>query len=101
MISKDEVKKMAELSLIAVEDLELDKLTEEITPVLDYVSEIDKFAVENGNDEYGKDNHDKKPESYNVMREDKVTNEGEEYTERMLREAPQTDGNYLRVKKIL
>ena len=97
MISKDEVKKITELSLIAVEDSELDKLTGEIAPVLDYVSEIDKFAV----DDSEKDKNNEKPELYNVMREDEVTNEKEEYTERMLREAPQIDGNYLRVKKIL
>ncbi len=99
MISKDEVKKIAELSLIAIEDSELDKLTGEIAPVLDYVSEIDKLAVDNGNEKEKAKNE--KPELYNVMREDEVTNEKEEYTERMLREAPQTDGNYLRVKKIL
>jgi len=85
---------MAELSLIAVEDSRLDKLTGEIDSILDYVSEVDKLASEEKQEK-------QKPELYNVMREDEVTNKTGEYTKRLLDEAPNTDGEYLSVKKIL
>lgn len=94
MISRDEVKKIAELSLLAVEEKELDKLTGEIDAILGYVSDIDKLAAKEGSER-------EKPELYNVMREDEVTNAAGEYTERILAEAPRQDGAYVQVKKIL
>jgi len=94
MISRDEVKKLTELALLSVEESEIDTLTGEIDAILDYVSVINELAEsENG--------ERKKPELYNVMREDTVTNKEKEYTKKILDEAPQTDGDYVRVKKIL
>lgn len=94
MIHRDEVKKLAELSLLAVGDAELDKLTGEIDAILEYISEIDTFASEG-------EVVVEKPVLYNVFREDVVTNAKNEYTERILGEAPSRDGDYVRVKKIL
>lgn len=94
MISREEVKKMAELSLLAVEESELDTLAGEIDAILGYVSEINTLAEGEGSEA-------EKPALYNVMREDEVTNEKGEYTERILNEAPQHDGEYVQVKKIL
>lgn len=93
MISKEEVKKMAELSLLAVEESELDTLTGEIDAILGYISEIDSIASDQELRE--------KPELYNVMRDDEVTNKEHEYTERILAEAPRHDGTFVQVKKIL
>ena len=94
MISKDDVKKIAELSLLAVKEEELDKLTGEIDSILDYVSAVDELASEEKEEK-------EKPELYNVMREDAVTNKEGAYTKKILSGAPDTDGDYLRVKKIL
>jgi aspartyl-tRNA(Asn)/glutamyl-tRNA(Gln) amidotransferase subunit C len=94
MIHRDEVKKLAELSLLAVDDAELDKLTGEIDSVLAYVSEIDTFASE------GEEVHEKAG-LYNVFREDEVTNTEGAYTECILNEAPSREGDYVHVKKIL
>lgn len=94
MISRDEVKKLSELLLVAVDDDELDQLTGEIDGILDYISEIDSFTAQG-------DTERKKPELYNVMREDEVTNKSGEYTERIMEQSPDRDGEYLRVKKIL
>jgi len=93
MISREEVKKMAELSLLAVEEEELDKLTGEIDAILGYVSEIDTIASVQTLRE--------KPELYNVMRDDEVTNEENEYTARIMAEVPNHDGTFVKVKKIL
>jgi aspartyl/glutamyl-tRNA(Asn/Gln) amidotransferase C subunit len=94
MISKDDVKKLAELSLLAVEEKELDTLTGEIASILEYVSDIDMLASEEGEER-------EKPELYNVMREDVVIHKKREFTEKILHEAPDRDGDYLRVKRIL
>lgn len=94
MISRDEVKKIAELALLAVDDSELDTLTKEMDSILEYISEINTLTAEI------KDEREK-PLLYNVMREDVVTNKESEYTERILKEMPSTDGQYLAVKKIL
>jgi aspartyl-tRNA(Asn)/glutamyl-tRNA(Gln) amidotransferase subunit C len=94
MISKNEVKKLAELSLLAVDDAEIETLTKEIDDILEYVKDVDEIASK----------HtvvDEKPLLYNVYREDVVTNEPGEYTEKIVKEMPDTEGNYLRVKKIL
>ena len=94
MIHRDEVKKLAELALLAVDDSELDTLTKEMDSILEYISEINTFTADIKNER-------KKPLLYNVMREDEVMHKEGEYTERILKEMPSTDGKYLNVKKIL
>ena len=93
MISKDEVKKLAELSLLKVEDSELEALTGEMDAILEYISDIETLASDAP--------EVTEPELFNVMREDAVTNTPGEYTEKILDNAPDTDGRYVRVKKIL
>lgn len=93
MISRSEVKKLTELSLLSVREEEIDTLRKEIDAILAYVKTVDGLAVQ------GSENN--KPDLYNVYREDVVTNESHEYTEKLVAEMPKTDGTYLRVKKIL
>jgi aspartyl-tRNA(Asn)/glutamyl-tRNA(Gln) amidotransferase subunit C len=94
MISREDVQKLAELSLLAVDEKELDRLTGEIDSILGYVSEIDSFAA-------GAQTAGDKPLLRNIMRDDIVTNKPREYTDAILDQAPDRDGDYLRVKKIL
>ncbi len=94
MISKDEVKKIAELALLAVDEKELDALTKEMDSILEYVSEVNEITSES-------DGSHEEPALINVMREDVATNEPGQYTKKILGEAPSTDGDYLTVKKIL
>jgi aspartyl-tRNA(Asn)/glutamyl-tRNA(Gln) amidotransferase subunit C len=93
MISKDDVKKLAELSLLAVEERELETLAGEIDSILGYVSEVTKLADEEIERE--------KPALRNVMRPDEITNTPGEYTEAIVAQFPDAEGNALRVKKIL
>lgn len=94
MISREEVKKMAELALMTVDDRELDALTNEIDSILGYVSDINLLA-ETG------ERTGEEAVLHNVMRKDEVTNVPGSYTERILTGAPQVSGPYIRVKKIL
>lgn len=93
MISRDDVKKLADLAHLAVDEGELTTLAHEMDEILAYVSEVTKLAGEEGERE--------KPALRNVMRDDVVTNAEREYTERIVAQFPDREGDSLRVKKIL
>lgn len=91
-ITKEDIKKLADLARIEISDQEVDKLTPEIDSILDYVGQI-KNAVG--------DVEKLVPKLRNVMREDNPTNKTGEYTEDILNNAPAREGKYIKVKKIL
>ncbi len=93
-MEKKDVEHLAKLSRIAITDEEATALAGEITSILGYVSEIDSITG-------------KRPEVKevgalnNVMREDEDPHEPGIYTEDLLSAAPERDGQYVKVKKIL
>lgn len=90
----EEIQHLAKLARIKVTDDEAEALKTDIDSVLAYVSVVNEITAESG--------IAKKPGAvYNVFREDKITNEPGLMTEALLKEAPDRDGNYLKVKKIL
>ncbi len=93
MITRADITKLAELALIAVPEAELDMLASEISAILGYVSEVQSLAADQGTPQV--------PTLRNVLRDDVVTNAPRAYTEEILSQAPDRDGEYLRVKKIL
>jgi aspartyl-tRNA(Asn)/glutamyl-tRNA(Gln) amidotransferase subunit C len=92
MIIKDEIKKLADLARIDVSDEEVEGLTSQIDSILDYVGQIQNSTG---------DAKAEVPKLRNVMRDDVVTNNTDEYTEKLLNNAPSREGRYLKVKKIL
>jgi aspartyl-tRNA(Asn)/glutamyl-tRNA(Gln) amidotransferase subunit C len=92
MITKDDIKHLADLSRMEISESEMEKLTGEIDSILGYVGQI---MNTNG------DIKREVPALHNVMREDEPQNKSGEYTEAILKNAPSRDGNYLKVKKIL
>lgn len=92
MITKEEVINLANLARIKVTDEEVEKLTKEVDAILGYVGQIQEVT---------KEVEKTAPKLRNVMRDDVVTNKDNEYTERLLDNAPNRDGKYLKVKKIL
>lgn len=94
MISKEEIKKLAELARIEIKEEELKSLRAEIDSILDYVGQVKSVAGERGDKvEIGP--------LYNVMREDENPNESGAYTKAIFSEAPAMQDGYLKVKKIL
>lgn len=93
MIERKDIEKLAELSLLAVLDAELEKIRGEIAPILAYVSELQALA--------GEDEVPQAGALRNVMREDDESHEGGIYTQAILAELPQREGDYMKVKKIL
>ena len=94
-VTADEVKKLAELSRIALSDTEVAKLQGEIDSIVTYIDTIQKVQLP------------AKPEPSvyldieNVMRDDGTPHAPGIYTEAMLAQAPKREGKYLKVKKIL
>jgi aspartyl-tRNA(Asn)/glutamyl-tRNA(Gln) amidotransferase subunit C len=92
MITKEEIKNLADLARIEIGDEEALKLTKDVDAILLYVGQI-KDAVG--------DVKPRIPTVRNIMREDVVTTKTGEYTDKLLAEAPERDGKYFKVKKIL
>lgn len=94
-MTREEILHLASLARIKLTDEELQGLETDLPKILDYVSVVSDIV---GTDV------DLSPEigaRYNVFREDEITNEPAEYTEALLGEMPETDGQFLKVKKIL
>lgn len=94
-MNKEEVQKLAKLARVEISDTEADTLSHEFDSILKYVGEIKNAKL---------DNNDASLFSMpvrNVLREDANPHESGLYTEAILREAPNKDGEYIKVKKIL
>lgn len=93
MITNDDVKNLAELARIDIPEGEIENLRKDMEGVLAYVSEIQKVAGDKGEKEV--------LEHRNVFREDGEPHEKGLYTKGVLENAPETEGDYIKVKKIL
>ncbi len=93
MIDDQTINKLADLARLALAKKEKDKLAEDLESILGYVSEL-KNAPEADHLPAG---------SFleNVMRDDEIINKPGEFTDDILAEMKNTDGQYLKVKKIL
>ena len=94
MIEIKDVEKLAELARIKLEDGEKKELTKEIDSILTYVDQIKKATVD----------MDYTPVPgvvHNVFREDISCATSPEDRERLLAEAPDREGEFIAVKKIL
>jgi aspartyl-tRNA(Asn)/glutamyl-tRNA(Gln) amidotransferase subunit C len=94
MIEVKDVEKLAQLARIKIDDSEKKELTKEIDSILAYIDQIKKATV----------NMDYKPEIgavHNVFREDIVVTTSPEDREALLKEAPDREGDFIAVKKII
>ena len=94
-VSSDDVKKLANLSRIALSDEEVEKLRGEIDSIVAYIDVVQKVPAPLG---VAASPH---LDLQNVMRDDGTPHEGGIHTEDMLSQAPAREGDYLKVKKIL
>lgn len=99
-IDDKEIKKLADLARIKLSDEEKEEFKIDIESILGYVSEIREIS----SDISAKKDCpflQKRTVLFNVMREDGEPHESGLYTEKILDEAPDRDGEYFKVKKIL
>ena len=90
---------LAKLARIKISDAEATDLAGEFETILNYVGEVKKITSPQPlslSKERGKGRG-----VFNVMREDGEPHESGIYTEKILNEAPEREGNYIKVKKIL
>ena len=102
MLSKEEVKKLADLARIEINEKEAEKLSGEMDAILDYVSQVKEIMnntpvapPDQGEAESGA------PSGINIMREDENPTEPNVCSKELIDEFPEKEDNYLRVKKIL
>lgn len=93
-MERKDIEHLAKLSRIAVTDEEADALAKDITSILGYVCDIEEITG-------SKEEEKKVGALFNVMREDANPHEPGIYTEDLLNLAPERDGRYVKVKKIL
>ncbi len=96
-MDREKVLNLAKLARIRLSEEEAENLSHEFEAILNYVGEV-RGAIKVGDIN--------KPASANypvrnVMREDDEGHEPGLYTEKLLAEAPATERNYFKVKKIL
>jgi aspartyl-tRNA(Asn)/glutamyl-tRNA(Gln) amidotransferase subunit C len=95
VMTREEIKKLAELSRIELTEAEIERFTTELSAILSYVSAVQELAGDDVSTEpvLG--------DRYNVFRPDTATQKADDYTTDILAEMPATEGRYLKVKKIL
>ncbi len=103
MATTEEVKKLAALARIRIEDAELEKFTSEFDAILAYVGQLEKLELPS-------DLKGEKPVLRNVLREDGAPHAAGAYTEALVAQFPSSaeatkgkpaDGAYLAVKQII
>ncbi|MEA1925652.1 MAG: Asp-tRNA(Asn)/Glu-tRNA(Gln) amidotransferase subunit GatC [Patescibacteria group bacterium] len=95
IISQDEVKKVAELSRIALTDKEEKKFAKELNSILDHFKDLSSVDVQSV--EYF--NHYSLKE--NQLRDDKVSEFGEDEKEKIRELFPEKSNDLLKVKTVL
>lgn len=92
----EEIKKLADLARLDLTDEEMVGIAKDFDSILAYVGQVQEANKNiNKTDDVGNTFLN------NVMREDEVTNESMEYTEKIMENAPSKEDNYLKVKQIL
>jgi aspartyl-tRNA(Asn)/glutamyl-tRNA(Gln) amidotransferase subunit C len=91
---KEDIERLATLARIELKDEESIAFAEDITSILGYVSEITQITGSN-------DALKVVGPVFNVMRDDTEPHEAGLYTEDLLNAAPDRQGSYVKVKKIL
>jgi len=93
MATTEEVKKLAALARIRVEDAEVEKFTSEFDAILAYVGQLETLNIHI--------DKNKKPALRNVMREDGEPHVAGKYTEKLAEQFSTREGNALSVKQII
>jgi aspartyl-tRNA(Asn)/glutamyl-tRNA(Gln) amidotransferase subunit C len=95
-ISKEDIKKLADLARMDVSDAEAQSLGGEMDAILGYVAQVSEITGE-----AGILSTDQGEGGVNVMREDEVLHESGEFSKELIGEFPDKEGDYLKVKKIM
>lgn len=96
MISKEEIRNLAELARLEVSDAEAESLGKDISNILDYVGQLQSVKTEAGEAGYSP--------LKNILREDTPRQEGDALAnkkEALLKALPAREGDFAVVRKII
>lgn len=93
MITREDVKKLANLSRIELTPEEEDAFLAEIDPILGYVGQIQNIE--------GQVSSEESSIRKNVFRKDSDAHESGIFTDALIGQAPRSEKGYVKVKKIL
>jgi aspartyl-tRNA(Asn)/glutamyl-tRNA(Gln) amidotransferase subunit C len=94
-MKRADIEHLASLARIRLTEDEMERLPEELSSIVEYVSVVSDIAA---------DEADAVPQvgvRHNIFRKDEVTNKPDQYTEDIMAEMPYTEGRFMSVKKIL
>ena len=91
-ISKKEIKNLSKLARIGVSDKEIESLQNDLEKILDFVSRLEDVSI---SEEF------EKKEVLNEVREDEASHTIAEYSEELLKQAPEIKDGFVKVKKVL
>ena len=94
MATTEEVKKLAALARITVDEADLEKFTREFDAILAYIGQLETLNLP-------KEGEEEKPLLRNVMREDGGPHASGAYTEKLAEQFPKREGDALVVKQII
>ena len=102
MVSKEDIKKLADLARVEVADEEAESLAGEIDAILAYVGQVKEVVGNTGFPSPDKGEGLREARcGVNIMREDINPTESGTYSKELIAEFPESENNYLKVKKIL
>lgn len=91
-LTRQDIDHLAELARISISDEEKDRMVKDLSGVLAYVSELKEVASSAGKPEAGA--------LRNVLRSDGQPSGGGEYRDALLRNAPDSEDGYYKMKAI-
>ena len=94
-MNREDIAHLATLARIELTEKELKDLEIELSTIFSYVSVVSDIAAD------GSDGAPQVGARHNIFRADEVTNSADEFTHDLIAEMPQSEGRYLKVKKIL
>ncbi|MCL5011156.1 MAG: Asp-tRNA(Asn)/Glu-tRNA(Gln) amidotransferase subunit GatC [Patescibacteria group bacterium] len=94
MISKEEVKHIADLARLELTGEETDKMQKDLANILGYIEKLGELNVENVEPTF------RPVAAQNVWREDEQQKQNPQVIETMLSQMPAKEGNMLKVREI-
>jgi len=95
MLSKNEIKHIAELARIGLNEKEIEKYRKDLSAVLDYFKKLEEIDTENV-EPVGHIT-----ETLNIAREDREKEFSEAGKKKIIKNMPETKEGYLKVKSVL
>ncbi len=100
-----DIEKLAKLSRLELTPLEKETFARDLENILEYVDQIREVVTDSSSLlEQGSGGQNEIAEIsnvYNVLREDDSPNESGLYTDKILKEAPENQDGFIKVKKVL